>query len=130
MTPDQRLGARIKQLRKDAGLTQERMGKLLKLRQAAICRIESGKQKITAVQLHVLAKGFGVKTDEFFEVRGSACVYPSCMMGGGGCGYESRCIEEENKLAAQAEEKRLLDTEEQKARIAAYNAIAKGRDKS
>jgi transcriptional regulator with XRE-family HTH domain len=67
MTPDQRLGARIKQLRKDAGLTQERMGKILKLDQAAICRIESGKQKITAVQLHVLAVGFNVLIDAFFE---------------------------------------------------------------
>lgn len=67
MTADQQLGEKIKTLRKFSGLTQEYLAKTLEIHQAGVSRIESGEQKITAVQLHVLAISFGVGVDEFFE---------------------------------------------------------------
>lgn len=69
MTPDQRLGEKIRTLREFSGMTQEQMGKILGIHQAGVSRIEDGTHKITAIQLQVLAVGFDVKLDEFFEVE-------------------------------------------------------------
>lgn len=46
-----------------------------------------------------------------------SCHYPSCMMGGGSCPYKRKCDEEDAERWRIQEEKRLLDLEEQKARI-------------
>ncbi len=51
-----------------------------------------------------------------------SCHYPSCMMGGGDCPYRSKCDEESKAAWERQEEKRRLDLEEQKARIAYYKA--------
>lgn len=47
-----------------------------------------------------------------------SCAYPSCMMGGGGCEHEEECRREEQEQWRQTEEKRQLDLEEQRLRIA------------
>lgn len=43
-------------------------------------------------------------------------------MGGGNCPYERQCRQEDKRLSEQAEEKRILDLAEQKARIEKINA--------
>lgn len=53
-----------------------------------------------------------------------SCVYPSCMMGGGSCPDATECDRIANDRYQVAEEKRQLDIEEQKARIAHYKANA------
>ncbi len=45
------------------------------------------------------------------------CHYPSCMMGGRGCDYESDCRKEDEERYRRSEEKRLLDLEEQRLRV-------------
>jgi hypothetical protein len=50
------------------------------------------------------------------------CHYPSCMMGSGDCHYMPECEAADKERWERAEEKRLLDIEEQKARIAYYKA--------
>ncbi len=47
-----------------------------------------------------------------------SCAYPHCMMGGGSCHDEADCIREDEERAERYEEKRLLDLEEQRLRIA------------
>lgn len=47
-----------------------------------------------------------------------SCVYPSCQMGGGGCPYEKDCDAEHASAVSASEEKRKLDIEEQRLRIA------------
>ena len=51
-----------------------------------------------------------------------SCNYPHCMMGGGNCPYAAGCQGRSEVQYAKAEEKRLLDIAEQKARIANLEA--------
>lgn len=53
-----------------------------------------------------------------------SCHYPMCMRGGGHCPNTAKCDKEADEIFKRKEEKRLLDLEEQKARIALMNAEA------
>ena len=50
MTPNEAIGKLIRRRRKAAGLSQTEFGELLRLHQAAVCRIEKGSQSLTYAQ--------------------------------------------------------------------------------
>jgi len=55
---------RIKELRKQKGITQEELGRILDVGKATISNYESEKRQLTADILQKLAEYFGVSTDE------------------------------------------------------------------
>lgn len=46
-----------------------------------------------------------------------SCAWPSCMMGGGCCPYQSDCDKEDALRSADMQAKERLDLEEQRLRI-------------
>lgn len=58
------LGARIGRLRREKGLTQEQLGKMLDVSAQAVSKWETGKTCPDVMTLPILASLFGVTTDE------------------------------------------------------------------
>ena len=54
---------RIKDLRKQAGLTQKQIGGFLSIDQSMVAKLESGERKLTTVQLSKLANLFSCSED-------------------------------------------------------------------
>lgn len=54
---------RIKELRKQAGLTQKQIGGFLSIDQSMVAKLESGERKMTTVQLSKLANLFSCSED-------------------------------------------------------------------
>ena len=61
----QKLTAKLRSARQEAGLTQVQAGKLLKKPQAYVSKIERGERGVDAVELAEFAKIYG-KTVDFF----------------------------------------------------------------
>lgn len=59
-TTDQDLGARIKALRQQRGMSQEAFGKLLGMNQSTVSRIEDGIRPLTARELASASSALGV----------------------------------------------------------------------
>ena len=55
MTADEKMGARVRQARADAGVTQADLARLLGVSRSALSMIETGKRRVTAVELGRLA---------------------------------------------------------------------------
>ena len=62
---------RIKELRKQKGITQEELGRILDVGKATISNYESEKRQLTADILQKLAEYFGVSTDEILGLNES-----------------------------------------------------------
>lgn len=58
---------RIKRYRKDLGLSQEYIGKLLNIPRNAITGIESGERKVSSNELKLFSEIFGVSSDEILN---------------------------------------------------------------
>ena len=63
----QKLTAKLRSARQEAGLTQVEAGKLLKKPQAYISKIERGERGVDAVELGELAKAYGKSLDYFIK---------------------------------------------------------------
>lgn len=62
-TFNKKLGSRIKELRKKAGLSQKRLSDLLSVSRVSISQIENGERKLTAEEINKLAKIFNISCD-------------------------------------------------------------------
>ena len=62
-----RLGERIRQLRKERGLTQDEFADRAGLHRAQIGSFERGEMNITLASLHLVAQSLGVKIIELFN---------------------------------------------------------------
>jgi len=61
------LGARIREARERASLTQEALSREVSLDRTALAKVESGSRKITALELSAIAGALGVQMATFFE---------------------------------------------------------------
>jgi DNA-binding XRE family transcriptional regulator len=64
---DTLLARRIKQLRKDRGLTQEELSDLLSMNISYITQIEAKQQGVSLPMVYKIAKIFNVSLQEFFS---------------------------------------------------------------
>jgi DNA-binding XRE family transcriptional regulator len=63
----QKLTAKLRSARQEAGLTQVEAGKLLKKPQAYVSKIERGERRVDAVELAELAEVYGKSMDFFIK---------------------------------------------------------------
>lgn len=63
----QKLGKKIKQLRADKGLTQEKLGERAGLDRAYISGVETGQRNPSIKNITKLAKGLGVRVSELTD---------------------------------------------------------------
>jgi Zn-dependent peptidase ImmA (M78 family)/transcriptional regulator with XRE-family HTH domain len=61
------LGERIRDARKRAGLSQDRLGQLVGLERSVVNKIEGGVRKVSALELADIADATGVRMSTFFE---------------------------------------------------------------
>ena len=64
-----RLGERIKKLREEVGLSQERLSQLLKISRVSISQIENGERKTGAEEIAEIAKIFNVSPDLLLDFK-------------------------------------------------------------
>ena len=62
-----RLGARIRELRRKRGLTQDEFADLSGLHRAQVGTFENGRMNITLASLHLIAQTLGVKVVDLFK---------------------------------------------------------------
>jgi len=62
-----RIGARIKELRSEKGISQERLAELLDVSRPTISQMESGERKISAEELDALAEIFNISADSLLN---------------------------------------------------------------
>jgi len=67
MDNKKKLGKRIKELRKQKGLTQEKLAELINMEQNSISIIESGRNFPTLATLEKIANILGVNLSDFFN---------------------------------------------------------------
>lgn len=60
-------GLRIKTLRMERHLTQERLSNDIGMAQSYLAEVENGKRNVSLVNITRIAKGLGVQLDELFE---------------------------------------------------------------
>lgn len=65
--PYQQIGLNLKNLRKNVGLTQGELGKILGVSFQQVQKYETGANRIPALQLYILQQTFHVPFDAFFE---------------------------------------------------------------
>jgi transcriptional regulator with XRE-family HTH domain len=64
-----KLGKRIKELREKSGISQQRLGELLKLPRPAISQIESGSRTITADELIKISNTFRIHIETILDLK-------------------------------------------------------------
>lgn len=64
MSAQQKLGKKVRHLRKDAALSQEKLGEITGLDRTYISKIELGKSNPSLRNLEKIAKALNVKTSE------------------------------------------------------------------
>ena len=64
-----RLGKKIKKLRKETGLSQERLSRMLKINRVSLSQIESGERGISAEEIAEFAKIFNISTDTLLGLK-------------------------------------------------------------
>jgi transcriptional regulator with XRE-family HTH domain len=62
-----RLGNRIKTLRKQRGWTQVVMAEKVGIDRSFLADVERGKRNISILNLHLMAKGFGISLSQLFS---------------------------------------------------------------
>ena len=70
MTVNEQIGKKIKELRKEKGLTQTEFGEIFNMKQNAVTNIETGKQTIYFEDLLSIANYFDVTTDYLIKENG------------------------------------------------------------
>src|SRR4030066_329861 len=61
------LGKRIKQIRENEGISQEKLSSAIGISRSAISQIESGERKITAEELVLLANKFNISLENLIN---------------------------------------------------------------
>lgn len=61
------LGERIKKLRKETGLSQEKFALKIDMDRTYFATVESGKRNISLQNIEKIAKGFNITISELFE---------------------------------------------------------------
>lgn len=62
-----RVGLRVKCLRLDRGLRQERLANDIGMAQSYLAEVESGKRNVSLVNLERIARGLGVPVRDLFD---------------------------------------------------------------
>ena len=62
-----KIGLRIKELRAERGVSQEKFANLIGMSRSYFGEVETGKRNVAAVNLEKIAKGLGVSLAEFFD---------------------------------------------------------------
>ena len=62
-----RLGQRIRQLRRDAGYSQERFALAIDMDRTYFASVESGRRNISLVNIEKIANGLGVSLADLFR---------------------------------------------------------------
>ena len=62
-----KIGAKIRELRHKANLSQEQFGSRCGLDRTYIAGIEQGKRNVSVINLEKIAKAFGISLSELFE---------------------------------------------------------------
>ena len=60
-------GLRIKELRGERGLSQERFANAIGIARTYLAEVENGKRNVSLVNLEKIIKGLGVTFEEFFS---------------------------------------------------------------
>jgi transcriptional regulator with XRE-family HTH domain len=83
---DAELGARIAEIRQQAGLTQEHVGRSLELTRSQMCKIEKGERRVSARELTIIAQSLVCDVDSllFPEYVGSPRFRASARGSNGG----------------------------------------------
>lgn len=63
------LGSRIRQIRKQKGMTQQHLSTASEIEKANLSRIESGMTNPTVLTLHKICNAFGVTVVDLFDHR-------------------------------------------------------------
>lgn len=61
------IGKRIKQLRQETGLSQEKFALKIGMDRTYYASVENGKRNISVINLEKIAKGFGISLSELFR---------------------------------------------------------------
>ncbi|MCM1083229.1 MAG: helix-turn-helix domain-containing protein [Clostridium sp.] len=61
------LGSRIKELRKNIGLSQEKFALKIDMDRTYFATVESGKRNVSLLNIEKIAKGFEISISELFE---------------------------------------------------------------
>lgn len=69
-SPTAALGNRLKQARKDAGLTQREVAEELDLSRSSISQLEQGNRAVSSLELSQLARLYGRQVSDFFQEDG------------------------------------------------------------
>lgn len=62
-----RVGLRVKELRSDAGVSQEAFANSIGMARSYFAEVETGKRNVSVVNLSRIADGLGVTLSEFFS---------------------------------------------------------------
>lgn len=63
---EKQLGERIKQLRQEKGLSQEKFALLIEMDRTYFATVESGKRNISIRNIEKISKGLGISLSELF----------------------------------------------------------------
>jgi len=67
------LGERIKELRKETGLSQEKFALKINMDRTYFATVESGKRNISLQNIERIARGLNITVSELFEGIGEDC---------------------------------------------------------
>ena len=62
-----KLGERIKQLRKEANISQEKLAELASLDRTYINSVENGRRNISIINIDKIANAFNISLSDFFD---------------------------------------------------------------
>lgn len=92
---DSAIGARLNEIRKQVGMTQEELGKIINISFQQIQKYEKGQNRISAARLYQIAKILQVPYDLFFTIVKSE--QQSCLLGEESEPYNQEPLDEEEK---------------------------------
>ena len=69
---EKQLGEKIKRLRNEKGLSQEKFALLIEMDRTYFASVESGKRNISLLNIEKIAKGLGITISELFEGIGGS----------------------------------------------------------
>ncbi len=72
---EQSLGSRIKVLREEMGISQERLAEILNIDRAGLSQIENGKRSVKADELFLISKALNVSADMLLDLRPSPKIF-------------------------------------------------------
>ena len=61
-----KIGNRIKELRKELGLSQEKLANICELDRTYVASVENGKRNISIINLEKIVNALGVSLEKFF----------------------------------------------------------------